>query len=765
MPPEEMQSGGQAGGGFWNNTWVGKGLKGYADGMSTIFGAPNLVQNSIVDNNQFLGGVANGLGNLRSTALSMATQGALGNNQQQQMPQQQYNPYTQMGYNPQMMGGMNMGGMGMPGFGGGMMQLPNMGGTGGFGQLIGSLGSIAQLMQSLGGMGMQMQKGGGVRKYQTGGLVDIQAERGELIHHPTGYLTKVHAKKLHSTMEKSGEGDKITDHPLDGSYILSDYLKIKKSDADDMVIGVKRFPYEEGKSGKEPILYTLGDLFSTSKKKMTPAEIGKKVSKVYKVSNDRKDIFNILGDQLNLENRKPYLEALTALSEVERERDDMMEGISQYADLFKAKKGGRLKSRRIYQSGGFGMPFGMQYGMDFMNNYMNDPNNYEGPPRFPSYFGGTSNTPPVPSGGNIGQFPMPNRNIPNPQYDPRYSNLLYHRPQVNGVAPVDSGLDNVLNNPPNSSDPTQQVLNSPLAQQRNALTNNIQDWISQMNNGNYITQYQNVGSPFLRGFGQAAMPIGAGINTAANVYGAIGSYNLNSNLINENKDFFNDQRGLVNRGRNISSMGTLFNMATQQQPEDLPLMESSRLRQYDPQQNVNVARQMGNQGLGEIRSLIRNNPAMLNSNIGSAVIANNQNVANARIGANNQQLDINKQLDSEDFQNNNIVATNRQRMKDFTNNLSDRMNSFFTNESSRQMDIAGLNSAERQADIAFRQNRLQQPIAYASAAGNSLSNAGAAAYGMGNQYVPQQIPAMEYYLQMLQDRGILKKGGTAKKKK
>lgn len=590
-------------------------------------------------------------------------------------------------------GGLFGGGISVPGINGGMFGRSGNTGIGG-------------------GLGMfGFQDGGMVPSAGIPQLVDIQAEKGELIFHPTLHLTDVHASKSHKQMQRGDDPDMVTDHPLEGSFIFSDYLKIKKSDADDMVVGVKRYPYVEGKKGMEPETYTLADLYGKNQKKKTPAELARIVKNRFKVMNDDKDMFNLMGDELNRQNRVPYLEAIAALSEVEREIDDLNDQANEIGRTMKFKKGGRLKSRRVYrrQSGGtiYDIPPVDIFGTSLLE------------PRSPIDFTVTPNTP----------LDIFGRMIPSP-VDPL--------PPSSGIGPV------VQNNPTNPIDrfinpdtgfslpwlePDPGVIPTPTGVQ---------------------TQIQDFGSPFLRGVGQVAIPLGGAITTGANIAGALGAYNLNDQFIDENRDFFAGQRGLVNQSRDIASAGSLFDVGLnllQNAPEDMPINQATRLRQFDPNRLVNNSRLMADQTLGEINSLLRGNANPNNRavNIGSAIAQNNQAIANAQAQAQNQQFAIDSQLDDIDFQNANIEAMNRQRRTDFGNNLinSSRQGfgSFFTNEASRPLDILGLNTAEREADIAFRQNRLFQPVQFASAAGNSLSNLGASALSLGTDFRPVTTPA------------------------
>jgi hypothetical protein len=679
-----------------------------------------------------------------------------------------------MGGFPSMMGGMGMSqfGMGNP-FGGGMMGLGQnpLGGImsvlpamAGIGSLLGNIASGGQGMTSPGFAGGQFgfKKGGRVRKFQSGGVVDIQAEKGELILHPTGFLTPVHAKKSHKKMERSGDGDAITDHPLEGSFIFSDFLKIKKSDADDLIVGVKRYPYKEGKKGKEPEVHSVGDLFRKREKKKTPAELAKRVSSVFKVTNDTKDIFNMMGDQLNIQNRAPYLQGIAALSEVEREADDAREMIGEMSEMIVAKKGGTMRSRRVYrpirsrmaQQGGIamqgtlppamvtaldgrldGFPAPLPFGPVVSNNPYNPFGNMTiNPPLIPGILGVSPRTPPpLPT---LSNSRFGNMTIPTPPIFPNSNSSgasAIGAGAGSAASSIGTGIGNVLG-------AIGAGAGNPGADTAGGAG------VPQFPQGQMMTQFVDQGSPLLRQFGNLAIPIGAGLTFGSNIAGAIGSYDMNNRFIDENRDFFGGQRALVNRSRDIATTGNLFDVGLnllQQGPVDQEERFSSRVRQFDPNEGVRVARQMGDQSIGQINSMIRNNPNMRAANLGSAIAANNASVAQATQDAMGRRFQIDQYLDEEDFYNQGVRVGNQQRRVDFGNSIIQGMRpgfaGVFTNESSRPLDILGLNSAERQADIAFRQNRLFQPIQFLSTAGNSLANAGASAITLGTNYVPQQV--------------------------
>lgn len=596
------------------------------------------------------------------------------------------------------------------------------------------------------------QAGGPVQ----GGLVDIQAERGELIFHPTGALTDVHARTSHSKMERNGNGDVVTDHPLEGSFIFSDYIKIRKSDADDLVVGIKRFPYKENEKGKEPVLFTVGDLIRKNERKITPAQLARRIKNTYKVKGTTDDLFDMVGDQLNLENRIPYIEGISMLSEIERERDDLKQSMRELAEqtlggVFKAQKGGKLQVRGRVPYAQSGLFLGENSYDALGLGQVGPMANIYPDPRSPY---GVNPLPQLPN--NINPFPI------SPMTPPQMPSPSYRNRSPWDSSPMETLPTNPFNPTPMGyqggnadyiqSDSSPDI-NDPDAFLNNAARDyygpggSFQNLRQQQANQPTVTSYVDNGSPFLRNTGQALMPIGGAINFGANMAGAIGSYNLYNNLLNENPAFYQGQSELTNQSRDIASRGNLFNIGLglmRAAPAELPTNNMSRLKQFDPFQQVNTTRRLADQGIGQINSMIRGNADLRGLNIGSFIAQNNANLANQYGNAYNQQFQIGNTLDANDFNNANIMARNRQNRFDFANTLNadarQGFNAYFQNEASRPLDQFGLNQAQRQSDIAFREQRLQQPIQYASAAGQGLSNLGSSMYQLGTNYMPIQTP-------------------------
>lgn len=568
------------------------------------------------------------------------------------------------------------------------------------------LGEFLDFIQAI-PMQQQYRKGG-ITKYQQGGpvqneMVDLQAEKGELIFHPTGFLTDVHARRTHAQMKKSGDSEMVTDHPLSNSFIFSDYVKISRDDAQELQVGVRRYPYHESSKGKEPEVFSVGDLFKKHEKKATAGDLARRVKNIWKVTENKDDIFDILGDQLNMENRKPYLQGIAMLSEIQRMEEEQQQPQQM---LPFAKKGGKIVRRPWVPRFQAGSSVWTNGTMGDLNSSLNDLQ------------------------GLINQ-----RNVWSPL------DQLPTLPMPNYINPISIG--------PNMID-------------------RINDGVN--NTPSYFNPVPQQRPDSLQTFAKAAIPIGAGIQTGANLAGAVGSYALYNNLIRENQDFYNQQRGYLNQSRNLATAGNMLTTGLnllQNAPVDLPTNDATRLRSFNPYRAVNTARQLGQQGIGQINSMIRMNPDYRGLNVGQAIAQNNQSIAQATNQALQNEYQIGNQLDQIDFQNKNIIAGNQQRRNDFGNQLiqgtAQGVGNIFSNEASRQLDLLGLNAGQRQSDVLYRQQRLYQPISYASAAGQSLSNMGASilpqVYGQVGQNGNRTLDTMSGLLNILDTIGIFKKNG------
>ena len=154
----------------------------------------------------------------------------------------------------------------------------------------------------------------------TENLIPIQTEMDELIVLPTGDITPVMATKKHTKMDES----EVTDVTPEGSYILSAHgdVKIYKDEADSVIteLGIK--PYRLGYAQEKPTEKTLSSLMDS--KKMSPADLGAKVMKqfpIWKTNN----IFEASANMENKTNRKPYLEGIIQLSELDRYRKGLIQ--------------------------------------------------------------------------------------------------------------------------------------------------------------------------------------------------------------------------------------------------------------------------------------------------------------------------------------------------------------------------------------------------------------------------------------------------------
>lgn len=307
-------------GGLFKNIgrFLGNAGKGIADfTLTNAFGADDVIQNSFVDNNKFLNGVNNVVGGLSRLASNLIAPGAgaalsgvggILNNQANQS--RQLAPVQQQantgGINPGILGGLG-------GAGGGLNPF-----------------ILSLLAQGLsGGNGGIFQLGGFVENGQQ--LLPIQTEKvgklPEKIVHLDGTITDVNATKPHSKQNS----EDVTDLVVEGSYIMSadKNMKIKKEDAENIVIGVQSRPYKESRKGMLPKEWTLADLFDDKgkgSKELRPAELAERIKDKFPTMEYRRedcaedDVFTKITNLENLTSRKPYLEGLIDLSEEERQK-------------------------------------------------------------------------------------------------------------------------------------------------------------------------------------------------------------------------------------------------------------------------------------------------------------------------------------------------------------------------------------------------------------------------------------------------------------
>lgn len=177
----------------------------------------------------------------------------------------------------------------------------------------------------------------------TENLIPIQTEKDELIVLPTGDITPVMATKRHKKMDD----DEVTDIAPENAYILSSYgdVRIYKSEAEQIITETGVKPYKLGYAQEKPTEKTLATMMNG--KKMTPAELGRKVMQqfpLWKTNN----IFEGAANAENKTNRKPYLEGIIGLSELDR----MRKGLTDTQDAPQMQMGGPV--RYFQDSGGTG---------------------------------------------------------------------------------------------------------------------------------------------------------------------------------------------------------------------------------------------------------------------------------------------------------------------------------------------------------------------------------------------------------------------------
>lgn len=149
----------------------------------------------------------------------------------------------------------------------------------------------------------------------TENLIPIQAEKDELIVLPTGDVVPVMAKKRHSQMQP----DEVTDVTPEGAYIISAHGKVRimRNEADSVITETGVKPYRIGESQDKPTEKALSSIMTKSK--MSPAEVVSRIVKKFPVTKTNNP-FEIAANNENKINRRPYIEGVITLSEVDKVR-------------------------------------------------------------------------------------------------------------------------------------------------------------------------------------------------------------------------------------------------------------------------------------------------------------------------------------------------------------------------------------------------------------------------------------------------------------
>jgi hypothetical protein len=120
------------------------------------------------------------------------------------------------------------------------------------------------------------------------------------------------------------QDDEVTDMTPENSYILSAHgqVRINKDEADLLITETGVKPYRLGQSQNPPTEKTLASVMT--KRVMRPAEVAKRINSLFPVlSTDNP--FEIAANIENKINRKPYLEGLIQLSELDKYRKGLSE--------------------------------------------------------------------------------------------------------------------------------------------------------------------------------------------------------------------------------------------------------------------------------------------------------------------------------------------------------------------------------------------------------------------------------------------------------
>lgn len=176
--------------------------------------------------------------------------------------------------------------------------------------------------------------------YQDGGEVEltpIQAEKGEIAVLGDMTISEVKAEDSHKNMDS----DEITDILAAGSWVFSNSVKIKKSDA-DVLFGYSQPLYEEVPNDTKVKEINFNDLYEEGEEELSTLELALRIKDKFPVNDQEEG--NLLTNAANIENRisrQPYLEVLKALTELHTGDNPL--------DLQAFEKGGKVKSKKELQ--------------------------------------------------------------------------------------------------------------------------------------------------------------------------------------------------------------------------------------------------------------------------------------------------------------------------------------------------------------------------------------------------------------------------------
>jgi len=192
---------------------------------------------------------------------------------------------------------------------------------------------------------------------------ELQAEKGEYVLLENGQLVQVAAKKPHKNMDSQ----EVTD-VLGEGYIFSNTksMSLNKKDFEDLIVSEEIPEYKEGQTPKKYSSKSYADLYF-NKNTQTPAETARIVHKKHKVITDEGQKYNPFiqkANELNIENRTPYLEILKEVSETikpyaEQEDSNSLEVVQQFkfggntgSKFFVDKKKSNSNTPEYYMKGG-----------------------------------------------------------------------------------------------------------------------------------------------------------------------------------------------------------------------------------------------------------------------------------------------------------------------------------------------------------------------------------------------------------------------------
>lgn len=156
-------------------------------------------------------------------------------------------------------------------------------------------------------------KTGGIMQSIDGATsIPVQGELGENMAMPSGIITDLKAKKLHKDEEK----ETVTDMVPVGSFVATEKMKLKKEEADKILLSRSAGIYSEGDDEEDVKEVRLSSIFGDDKE-ISAVEALKRVKKILPIPRQVKDRsmdpFALKTAEENILSRGKYIEGIVEM--------------------------------------------------------------------------------------------------------------------------------------------------------------------------------------------------------------------------------------------------------------------------------------------------------------------------------------------------------------------------------------------------------------------------------------------------------------------